>query len=481
MPLRFSQWSNRLGTRLLVTYLGAWLLTLILVAASVAGVLHFYGDRLVHHSVIEVARLLGSNLRFDEHGQPMPVVGQGTNAWVVSALPQDIGYRVFNDRGEVLLWSSPETRQAWTSAALKAEPAEADGRVLINGLATEVRTIAVAGPQERLWLQVTTSDRLIQLVHSGSIGRLRLVALATALVSILLLGGVLFYALRRLLAPIQQISDDAREIELAQLDRRLNPQGVPSELLPLVESFNHALSRLERSYANQRRFLADTAHELKTPLALLRGQLELNGAADTGQLIRDVDLIARQVQQLLMLAELSEMHNYIHESVDVQQVAIDVARYLTPLAQRRDVALEVHASGDGPSLHADRSALFVLLKNLAENALSFAPRGTSVTVAIDQNSVRVRDRGPGIAPEHLAHLFERFWRAPERQEQGAGLGLAICLEAAHAHGWRLEARNAQPGAEFILTFARMLHELDEDVGAGSNSATESKTAPNWRR
>ena len=452
MPSRFNQWSNRLGTRLLVTYLGAWFLTAALVAASVAGVLHFYGDRIIHHSVIEVARLLGSNLRFDDHGRPMPVVGQDNIAWVVSAMPQDIGYRVFNDRGDVLLWSSPETRQAWTSAALRAEPVETDGKVRLNGLDMEIRTISIAGPQERLWLQVTTSDRLIQLVHSGSIGRLRLVALATALVSILLLGGVLFYALRRLLAPIQLISQEAHEIELAQLNRRLNPKGVPGELLPLVESFNHALSRLERSYANQSRFLADTAHELKTPLALLRGQLELNGVADTGQLIRDVDLITRQVQQLLMLAEVSETRNYIHEQVDVEQVASDVARYLEPLAQRRDVELEVLASGDCPILNCDRSALFVLLKNLAENAVSFASPGTAVTLSIDKDSVRVRDRGQGIAPEHLAHLFERFWRAPGRQDQGAGLGLAICLEAAHAHGWQLEAKNAQPGAEFVLTF-----------------------------
>lgn len=452
MPLRFSQWSNRLGTRLLVTYLGAWLLTSALATASVAGILHFYGDRLIHHSVVQAARLLASSLTFDEMGRPTPITVKSRVDWVVSALPQDVGYRVFNDRGEVLLWSSAETRQTWTLAELKAEPAEVDGAMSINGLDMQMRTVAVAGPQERLWLQVMTSDRLVLLAHSGSSNRLGQVALATALISIVLLSVVLYYALRRLLAPIQKISQEAHEIELAQLDRRLNPHGVPGELLPLVESFNHALGRLERSYANQRRFLADTAHELKTPLALLRGQLELNGVANTGQLISDVDLITRQVQQLLMLAELSEMRNYIRGPVNVEQVAIDVARYLEPLAQRRDVALEVHASGDRPSLHADRSALFVLLKNLVENALSFAPQGSSITVHVDENSLRVRDRGPGIAPEHLAHLFERFWRAPERQDEGAGLGLAICQEAAHAHGWHLQAHNVAPGAEFVLTF-----------------------------
>lgn len=452
MLLRFSRWSNRLSTRLLVAYLVAWFLTAALIAASVTTILNLYGEQLVHYSVVEVARYFGAHVEFDERGRPKPIVLPRNADWIVSALPNDIGYRIYDDHGDVLLWSSPETQRAWTASGLEAAPGEADARVRVDGLDMEMRVVPVVGPQGRLWLQVSTSDRLIHLLHAGNSNRLGQIALLTALVSILLLGAVLFYALRRILAPVGEISLEAHAIELEQLDRRLKLEGVPAELVPLVESFNHALGRLERSYASQRRFLADTAHELKTPLALLRGQLELNGVADTRQLIRDVDHIARQVQQLLMLAEVSETHNYVRQPVKVERVADEVLAYLDPLARRRDVRLELLREGASPSLHCDQSALFVLLKNLVENAVAFAPRGTTVSVVIEPDAVRVRDRGPGIAAEHFPHLFERFWRAPERQDDGAGLGLAICLEAAQAHGWRLEARNVAPGAEFVVSF-----------------------------
>lgn len=452
MPSKFSQWQNRLSTRLLVAYLGAWLLTSALVAVAVAGVLHFYGDRLIHHSIVELTNYIGKSLKYDDQGHPAYVPLPKERAWVVSALSQDVGYRIFNDRAEVLLWSSPETQQAWVSAGLKTEPLESDGKLLVNGIRMQFRTTAIKGAREQLWVQAVVSDRLIELVHIGSNNRLAFVALFTAVASILLLSGVLIYVLRQLLKPLKRLSQEAQEIDLAKLDRRLGLTGVPCELRPLVESFNQALSRLEQGYADQRRFLADTAHELKTPLALLRGQLELGGVSDTSQLIRDVDHIARQVQQLLVLAEVSEIHNYVKASVNVRQVAMEVADYLEPLANRKGVQIEVPMSSDTPTLNCDRSALFVLLKNLVENAVSYAPCDTAVTLSVGNNLVRVRDQGAGIALEHLAHIFERFWRGPERQEDGAGLGLAICHEISQAHGWHLKVQNAKPGAEFVLTF-----------------------------
>lgn len=452
MPSKFSQWQNRLSTRLLVAYVGAWLLTSGLVAVAVTGVFHFYGDRLIHHDIVELTTYIGKNLKFNDQGYPVYVPLPKERAWVVSALPQDVGYRIFNDRAEVLLWSSPETQQAWSSAGLKTDPTESDGKLFVNGINMQFRTVAIEGAREHLWVQAVVSDRLIELVSIGSSHRLAFVALLTAVASILLLSGVLIYVLRQLLKPVKRVSQEAQEIDLEKLDRRLGLNDVPSELRPLVESFNQALSRLEQGYANQRRFLADTAHELKTPLALLRGQLELGGVSDTTQLIRDVDHIARQVQQLLVLAEVSEIHNYIKESVNVRLVAIDVVGYLEPLAGRKGVRIEIQMSEDPPILDCDRSALFVLLKNLVENAVSYAPPATAVTLSVGNNSVRVRDRGVGIAPEHLAHLFERFWRGPERQEDGAGLGLAICQAVSQTHGWQLEVQNANPGAEFVLTF-----------------------------
>ena len=96
--------------------------------------------------------------------------------------------------------------------------------------------------------------------------------------------------------------------------------------------------------------------------------------------------------------------------------------------------------------------MFVLVKNLVENAIQHSPRGAVVTIAVGARGIVVRDEGAGIAPEHLGELFKRFWRGPARRDSGAGLGLAICFEIATAHGWTLAARNAACGAEFDVGF-----------------------------
>jgi signal transduction histidine kinase len=95
----------------------------------------------------------------------------------------------------------------------------------------------------------------------------------------------------------------------------------------------------------------------------------------------------------------------------------------------------------------------VLVKNLVENAILHSPPDAVVAVTLGADDLCVRDEGAGIAPEHMQKLFTRFWRGPGRRDSGAGLGLAICAEIAVAHGWNLSARNAEPGAEFVLRFA----------------------------
>jgi len=228
--------------------------------------------------------------------------------------------------------------------------------------------------------------------------------------------------------------------------------------VPMVDAFNQALDRLERGYRVQQDFLASAAHELKTPLALIRAQVELdgsNGKADRQALLRDIDFMARQVHQLLQLAEVSEPRNYVFEPVDVESVAGEVTGYLGRLAERRAVRLELDLSAPaGPQpLQADRSALFILLKNLVENALQHTPAGAVVRVKADADGLSVQDEGSGIADEHLPKLFTRFWRGPQRRDEGAGLGLAICQEIAAAHGWALSARNGGDcGAVFSLRF-----------------------------
>lgn len=440
-----------LSGRLLLAYLGAWGVTAAVVAAGITWFLSGDPSRWYEHSTLGLAIEMAQRVKPGHADVPPSVDLPGEVSWLADAAPLDLGYRLIDSEGQVQFWSSPEVHRAWSAAQLPARPLAAQGRVELPGLALRTRTVPVPGLGEPLWLEVGVSERLIALAHTGVAMRMGRVVLITVALSIVLLGVVHFLVLRRLMQPLRRLSAQAQGLRVDRQGQHLDGHGVPSEIRPLVESFNEALGRLEQAFARQLAFLADAAHELKTPLALLRLQIEL-GSTDTRAQLRDVDLLSRQVQQLLMLAEVAEPHSYRDDPIDPASVASEVCRLLEPVAARHEVRLEIRSQAPHPGLRGDRSALQVLLKNLVENAIGFAPAGTGVGVEIEPTLLRVVDRGPGIAPDHLPYLFVRFWRAPGRQDQGAGLGLAICQAVAQAHGWRISVLNLDPGAEFTLHF-----------------------------
>jgi signal transduction histidine kinase len=252
------------------------------------------------------------------------------------------------------------------------------------------------------------------------------------------------------------VSESAAAISPRSLHARLETHAVPTEVAPLVHSFNRVLDRLEQGYRIQQEFLATAAHELKTPLALIRGQIELLGdGEDRRSLLGDVEHMTRQVQQLLVLAEASERQNYSFAAVDVRDVARETASYLQRMAQAADVRVTVREDGAGAPWLADRGALFTLFKNMLENAIQHAPRGTEVRVEVGAEEVSVRDWGPGVSEEQLSLMFSRFWRGAHRRDRGAGLGLAICREIALAHGLTLSAQRAEPGLRLCLSVRRL--------------------------
>jgi signal transduction histidine kinase len=219
-----------------------------------------------------------------------------------------------------------------------------------------------------------------------------------------------------------------------------------------VSAFNQALDRLQSGFRTQQEFLASAAHELKTPLALMRAQLELGPRDERGrlQLLQDVDHMSRQVQQLLMLAEVSEPRNYRMSPLDPRPAVEEVFNFMTRVAENHSVLLGLRVDADVRCWHADRSALFTLLKNLLENAIQHSPPGGIVALTVHRSGLAVKDQGPGVSAEQLPRIFERFWRGPERRDNGAGLGLTICQEIALAHGWRLQARCPAKGLEVLL-------------------------------
>ena len=436
--------------------LGACVLALLLTAVSAAAFTYFVLERgsagWTGKKIKLQAKWIEESLLFDAAGRPTALADDRNFPWVYESASDDLKYRVLDASGAVLLASEPGG-QALAPAGRAFDPSSPLFQMQLNGLSLDVVTVPLRRDGPVHYVQVARSERM-DLLLQRAIGQPVLKSvLLTGAISLLIFAVVIYLTLHRTLRPLRKASEAAARIAPTSLSKRLDTAGLPTELTPLVEAFNLALDRLERGYRVQQEFLAGAAHELKTPLSLIRAQIELQGGADRGALLRDVDMMARQVHQLLHLAEVSEEQNYIFAPTSLPDVADEVTAYLARLADMRQVALRTTSSMEGGRLlEADRSATFVMLKNLVENAIRHSPPGGTVTVGIEPTGLYVQDGGTGIPAEDLPRLFDRFWRSAERRDDGAGLGLAICRQIATTHGWNLAAQNAVPGAKFTVTF-----------------------------
>jgi signal transduction histidine kinase len=442
-----------LASQLLVTYVGALLLTVVLIAGGLWMLLGRDQERMTRFDLMNETRLLEDSLRFDSNGRAVGLVLPNDASWIYQALASDLKYRLLDAHGRVILTSDSST-DALAPAGAVFDPDASFFELRSGGQRLHVTTVPIVRGDTTYYLQAASSERIAMLARSVGGQMIVRDTLQLAVLSVIVFSIAVFFTLRRVLKPLRQASEAAARIEPRNLSARIVIRHVPVEFSPLIDAFNLALDRLEIGYRVQQEFLESTAHELKTPLALLRAQIELECTGDRAALLREIDQFARQVHQLLNLADVSEDRNYVFESTDVASVTEDVVMYLRRLAERRTVYLDLCcASSSDISVQADPSALHMLLKNVLENAIEHSPPGGVVAVLIESDQITIRDEGLGIAPDDLPHLFKRFWRGSTRQAQGAGLGLAICQEIVTAHGWHLSARNTGLGAEFVLRFA----------------------------
>ena len=260
---------------------------------------------------------------------------------------------------------------------------------------------------------------------------------------------------RRAIAPLLKASQEASNIGPARTDIRLPTARIPREIMPLVTAVNQALDRLEAGFRVQRQFTADAAHQLRTPLAILRTRIEtLGGGAERQALHADIEAMSRIVAQLLEIAELDTLVLDPGETADLRAVCAEVVGSIAPfaIAQRKDIALK---GTDAPVLiHGNSEMLQRAIFNLAENAIKFTAESTNVDVEVGEDgSVRVRDCGPGIAEAERELIFQRFWRRDRQRSDGAGLGLSIVRAVADDHAATIAVENISGGgAEFTLRF-----------------------------
>ena len=254
---------------------------------------------------------------------------------------------------------------------------------------------------------------------------------------------VVWFAVSAALRPLERLRTAVEEREPDDL-RPLPLVSVQRELRPLVQALNHFTERLRGQFERQAQFIADAAHELRTPLAVLKARLELGLRSDAPQTLRhtleqagqDTDRLTHLANQLLSLARIENGARAIAEGgaqlLDLSQLARDLGMAMAPLAHYRGVALALEA--DHPVwLRGEPTLLNELLSNLVDNALAHTPVGGNVILRVTSAAVlEVEDDGPGIPHEDRERVFERFYRR-NQQVAGSGLGLAIVGEICRAH------------------------------------------------
>ena len=279
----------------------------------------------------------------------------------------------------------------------------------------------------------------------------------------LALCGAMLWMLQRVKQPLRELADQAKRITSAAPGERLAEAAVPSELLPLILAFNEALARIEAAQSEQRAFVADAAHELRTPLAVLQAHLDLMRDQDAAAALgRDLMVLERVVGQLLTIAALDDRTLHPDVALDLRVLASDLVEHLTPLARKARVTLQLDVPPVPVVILAEEESLSQAIVNLMENAIGHSPEQSSVSIAVLPDGVlEVSDMGPGV-PEHERKLvFRRFWRSRRRfstSRKGAGLGLAIVARAAEIHGGTVSIETAASGgARFVLRLPVLDH------------------------
>ena len=275
-----------------------------------------------------------------------------------------------------------------------------------------------------------------------------------------------YWLSRRALAPVDRITQTARLISADSLSKRLDVAPTGDELERLSQTLNEMIARLENAFQKITRFTADASHELRTPLAVMRTTAEValrapqagdEQRAALEHIVAEIERTSHLVENLLLIAKAdSGAADLKKRRIDLVEAVREACSEASVLARVKGLRLDTQLPETSVWVNGDRDALRRLFLILLDNAVKYTPAGGSLAVAVGAENGQalgiVRDSGIGIAPEHLPHVFDRFYRADRarsRADGGAGLGLAIGLWIAEVHGGRLRVESApQRGSTF---------------------------------
>lgn len=374
---------------------------------------------------------------------------------------RELAFQVWDNKGHLLMRSSgaPERSLSPGYAATsragdirhhdrgRFDDSEVDGQ--------SWRVFSHWDEEEAVLVQVGEHSEVRRELAAGVAWRL----LGPLAVGLPVLGVLLWVALGRGLAPLRKVNAEVEARDPGYL-APLASQGIPAEIAPLVNSINRLLTRLGEALENERRFTADAAHELRTPLAALKTQAQVAlRAEDAGQrrtalenLILGTDRVTHLVEQLLTLARLDPAaeNAAITECCDLAVVARRILAELAPAALARHIELELKGPGSVP-VTGNSAMLGILLRNLVDNAICYTPPGGKVWVSVGAGRLEVADSGAGIPAAERQRVFDRFYRVLGSGVPGSGLGLSIVKHIADLHGAAITLGEGEKGVGLRVT------------------------------
>ena len=387
-----------------------------------------------------------ANDLFDYHLEQMALslrdqtLGNRTGEFLTPALGHDYVIQIWDPFGSVVYISGngvflPRTQGGYQTVSVEGQAWR------IFTLPDADKTISVAAPI------VIRSDRATAMA-------LRI--LIPVLATIPLYGLLIWLIVGEGLKPLVQIAGAIRRRAPASLEP-LPEAGLPEEVTPMVSELNALLGRLREAIEKQKRFTADAAHELRSPLTALQVQLDMLSRARSpeesrealGNLRAGMKRAARLIEQMLTMARLDpEAAGEALGEVDLASLASTVAAELEPLAEAKKLELRLEHM-DAARVRGQPQGLYTLVRNLVDNAIRYTPNGGKVSVSVHQDAaglaLQVDDTGPGIPADERARVFDRFYRLPGSDAEGSGLGLAIVREIARSHGAEVSLSDSYGG------------------------------------
>lgn len=343
-------------------------------------------------------------------------------------------------------------------------------------------------PMRTVTKPILHADRVVGIVQVASslegmdeiFHSLAYILISAIIASVVIAAAVGWFLARKALRPVTEITKLARKIEAEHLNQRITIEAPQDEIGQLASTMNDMIERLEKSFNQIKQFTADASHELKTPLTILKGEMEIalrskGGVEDMKEALRssleEIDRMNYIVRNLLDLAKMDvEGRSRSAEAVWLDKVLSDRYEHLRRLALDSGVRLDMLRNMRACVL-GDMVRLSQLVYNLIDNALKYTPKGGAVELMLTAEDgkavLRVRDTGVGIAKEDLPFIFDRFYRvdkARSREVGGAGLGLSICKEIIEAHGGAIDVVSEPgKGSTFTVKIPLAVNEPQESL------------------